>query len=370
MFLLITNHQSLITVFMERVYNFNPGPATLPLEVLEEVRDRFMDFSGMSILEISHRSQEFASIIDQAKDLLAELMGLPKNYQILFLQGGASIHFAMVPLNLMEDSADYSITGHWSNRALAAAKGVGNPKVVYSAEESKFKRTPRANEIQTNPGASYLHITTNNTIFGTEYREIPDTGEVPLIADMSSDILSQKIDTEKFALIYAGAQKNLGPAGISVVIIRDDLLERKPRELPDILTYSAHAEKGSLYNTPPVFAIFVLGQVLKWVKDLGGVDKMGKINKEKASLIYNVLDSSNFYRPHADNDSRSIMNITFTLPNQELTERFVAKAKAQGLVGLKGHRTVGGIRASIYNAFPLEGVKKLVKFMTEFERRA
>jgi phosphoserine aminotransferase len=270
----------------------------------------------------------------------------------------------------MERTADFSITGTWSLKALAAAKSVGEPRIVYSAEELGFKRTPRADEIKTNSDSSYLHITTNNTIFGTEYKEIPDTGDLPLIADMSSDILSQKIDIEKFGMIYAGAQKNLGPAGISVVIIRDDLLGRKPRKLPDILTYAAHADKGSLYNTPPVFAVFVLGLVLKWVKDLGGVEKMEQLNKEKASLVYNVLDSSEFYKAHAEKDSRSIMNITFTLPSQELTERFVSEAKEIGLVGLKGHRSVGGIRASIYNAFPLEGAKKLAEFMTEFERRA
>ncbi len=353
-----------------RVYNFNPGPATLPLEVLEEARDRFMEFGGMSILEISHRSKEFTHIINEARDLMRELMGLPKGYEVLFIQGGASIHFAMVPLNLLETSADFAITGHWSKRALAEAQHVGRTNVIYSDEKAGFRHTPRADQIEATPGANYLHITTNNTIYGTEYRDIPEMGKIPLVADMSSDILSQHIDVAKFALIYAGAQKNLGPSGISVVIIREGLLKRKLRDIPSILSYAVHAEKGSIYNTPPVFSIYVLNLVLKWLKKLGGVPAIEGINREKASLIYELLDGSEFYTAHADAESRSIMNITFTLPSEELTNAFVAEATAQGLVGLRGHRSVGGIRASVYNAFPLEGVKKLVAFMREFERKA
>ncbi len=356
---------------MERVYNFNPGPATLPLEVLEEARDRFMEFGGMSILEISHRSSAFSDIMDEAaRNLVVELMGLPKNYRVLFLQGGASIHFAMVPMNLLATSADYAITGHWSKRALGEAGHVGKTNVVYTAEERGFKATPKAGELNVNANADYLHITTNNTIFGTEYRDIPDAGDVPIVADMSSDILSQRIDASRMGLIYAGAQKNLGPSGVSLVIIREDLLERTPRDIPPILTYKAHAKKNSLLNTPPVFAIFCLGLVLKWLKKSGGIEAIEKTNREKAALIYEVLDASGFYTPHADHDSRSIMNITFTLPSAELTEKFVADAEQQRLVGLKGHRSVGGIRASVYNAFPVEGVRKLAAFMKEFERNS
>lgn len=324
----------------------------------------------MSVLEISHRSKEFGSIMDEARNLVRELMGVPQNYQILFLQGGASIHFAMVPMNILIGFADYAITGHWSKRALSEASKVGKTRVIFSDEERGFRRTPKPEEIIIDSDSSYLHITTNNTIYGTEYKTVPDTGDLPLVADMSSDIMAQKIDTSKFALIYAGAQKNLGPSGISLVIVRDDLLERRPRDLPSILTYRAHAEKGSLLNTPPVFAVFCLNLVLKWLRKLGGIDAIEKINREKADMIYDVLDSSDFYTAHADSDSRSIMNITFTLPDLDLTERFVAEAMSQGLVGLKGHRSVGGIRASVYNAFPMEGVRSLTKFMKKFERNA
>lgn len=355
---------------MERVYNFNPGPATLPLEVLTEVRERFMDFGGMSILEISHRSKEFLSIMTEAKELLIGLMGIPKGYSIVFLQGGASIHFAMVPMNFLITSADYAITGHWSKRALAEAGHVGPTNVVYSSEEGGFRRTPAAGEIHAHPDASYLHITTNNTIYGTEYASIPDTGNVPLIADMSSDILARHVDVSKFGMIYAGAQKNLGPSGLAIAVVRDDLMGRKPRDIPPFLTYAAHAEKDSLLNTPPVFGIWCLKLVLAWLARIGGVAAIEKINREKASLIYDVLDRSGFYRAHAEPDSRSIMNIAFTLPSQELTDRFIAGAAQRGLVGLKGHRSVGGIRASIYNAFPIEGARSLAAYMAEFERNA
>lgn len=354
----------------KRVYNFNPGPAILPLEALEYAHDHFMDFGGMSILEISHRSKEFANIIDEARALIKKLMEIPDNYDILFLQGGASIHFAMIPLNFLKEKADFAITGHWSKRAKEEAAAVGETNTAYSSEEGGFKKTPKSLELNIDENTSYIHITTNNTIYGTEYQEIPDTKNIPLVADMSSDILSQKIDISRFSLIYAGAQKNLGPSGVSVVIIKKDLLNTKVRNISSMLTYSAHAEKQSLYNTPPVFSIYILNLVLKWLKGLGGVETIEKINREKAALIYEVLDSSSMYKAHADKDSRSLMNITFTLPSQELTDRFISEAKERDLFGLKGHRSVGGIRASIYNAFPIEGVKLLTEFMKEFEKTA
>jgi phosphoserine aminotransferase len=342
----------------------------MPLSVLEKAQKTFMEFGGMSILEISHRSKEFSGIMERAEALVREHMELPANYRVLFIQGGASIHFGMVPLNLLKTSADFSITGHWSMRALEEANHVGKTRIVFSDEENNFKRTPRPDEIKADAQADYLHITTNNTIFGTEYQEIPDTGNAPLVADMSSDILSKRIDATKFALIYAGAQKNLGPAGVSLVIIRDDLLEKLPRDIPTMLTYRAHAATKSLYHTPPTFTIYCLMLVLEWIKEQGGIDSIEKINREKAKLLYDALDSSSFYEPHADKDSRSLMNITFRLASDDLTGRFLAEAAKSDLVGLKGHRSVGGIRASVYNAFPIEGVKVLVEFMKEFERKA
>lgn len=355
---------------MKRVYNFNPGPATLPLSVLEKARDTFMEFGGMSILEISHRSKEFSNIIERAESLVREHFELSDKYRVLFLQGGATIHFGMVPLNLLKTQADFSITGHWSKRALEEAEHVGETRVVFTDKDNGFKRVPGQDELRMDDEADYLHITTNNTIFGTEYQEIPDTGKVPLVADMSSDILSKRIDVEKLALIYAGAQKNLGPSGISLVIIRDDLLEKLPRDIPTMLTYRAHAAKKSLYHTPPTFTIYCLMLVLEWIKERGGIDAVERTNREKARLIYDTLDASSLYQPHADKGSRSLMNITFRLPSDDLTGRFVEEAAKLDLVGLKGHRSVGGIRASVYNAFPLEGVKKLVEFMKEFERNA
>ncbi len=355
---------------MPRLYNFNAGPAILPLEVLEQLQAGFMEFGGMSILEISHRSKEFDAIIDEARASIVDLMAIPADYEVLFLQGGASLQFAMIPLNFLATSADYVITGHWSKAALKEAKHIGATNVIYTAEEGGFKRTPRANEIIPTKGADYCHITTNNTIYGTEYRELPDTGSVPLIGDMSSDIMATAIDVKKFACIYAGAQKNLGPSGITVVVLRRDLIAKRARDLPTFLTYATHAEAKSLYNTPPVFSIWALMHVLRWVKKQGGVAAIEKTNREKAKVIYDVLDASTFYKGHADRDSRSLMNLTFTLPSEELTEKFVAEAKKRQMVGIKGHRSVGGIRASMYNAFPLEGARALATFMKEFERNA
>lgn len=353
---------------IERAHNFNAGPSALPLAAVEGIREGMMEFGGMSILEISHRSKEFGAIIDEASGLLAELMEIPTGYETLFLQGGAAHQFAMVPLNLMDSTADYSITGEWSKKALAEARVVGEPRVAFTSEEDGFRRVPKADEIGISENASYLHITSNNTIFGTEYHEFPKTGKIPLVADMSSDILSRKIDVGSFGLIYAGAQKNLGPAGVTAVIMRKELAERSYRDLPVILRYSTHAGKGSLYNTPPVFAIYATLHCLRWLKDQGGVDAVEKRNIEKAALLYNAIDASSLYEGVAEKDSRSRMNVTFTLASDGLTERFVSEAKEEGIVGIKGHRSVGGLRASIYNAIPMESVKALAAFMKEFER--
>lgn len=353
-----------------RVYNFNSGPATMPIEVLKEIRNGFMDFKGMSVLEISHRSQEFAAIIDEARDLIRELMHVPDGYHILFLHGGASMQFAMVPANLMVKTADYAITGHWAEKAFAEAKLMGSPQIAYSSEETGFDRVPEPAEISVSSGSGYLHITSNNTIYGTQYHEFPDARDVPLVADMSSDIMSREIDVSRFGLIYAGAQKNLGPAGMTVVIIREDLTKRSVRELPTLLKYSTHVEYSSLYNTPPVFAIYATLLVLRWTKRQGGVAKIEGRNRKKAAILYDALDASSLYKLRAQRESRSLMNVTFTLPSDEMTERFINGAKERGLVGLKGHRSIGGIRASIYNAFPIEGVRALVEYMREFEHMA
>ncbi|MFH1830396.1 MAG: 3-phosphoserine/phosphohydroxythreonine transaminase [Pseudomonadota bacterium] len=352
----------------ERIHNFNAGPSALPLEVLEEVHDGFMNFKGMSVLEISHRSKQFVAIMDEARSLIAELMDIPSIYKILFLQGGAAQQFAMVPLNLMDRSADYVITGHWAKRALAEARVVGDARVIYSSEDQGFTRVPDKGEIKPTDGASYVHITTNNTIYGTQYKQIPDTQGVPLIADMSSDILSRHLNISQFGLIYAGAQKNMGPAGVTCVIIRDDLLAHKPRALPDVLRYSTHAEKESLYNTPPVFAIYVMMLTLRWIKKLGGVKAIEQTNAIKAAMLYEAIDASSLYKGVAEPNSRSMMNVTFTMPSEELAERFVSEAAKSNIVGIKGHRSVGGLRASIYNASPLESVQALISFMKEFER--
>lgn len=357
-----------------RVYNFNPGPAVLPEPVLKEVQEHMMALPGvgMSILEISHRSATFENILNETIENLRKLANIPQNYKILFLGGGASLQFSMVPLNLMppKNKADYIVTGSWSKKAVKEAKRVGTVNIAASTEEENFKRIPKQDELKLDPDAAYVHYTSNNTIFGTEWHYIPEVGDVPLVCDMSSDIFSYPIDISKFGLIYAGAQKNLGPAGVTIVIIREDLLERSQDTLHTMLNYKIHAENNSLYNTPPVFAIYVVGLVAKWLLNLGGLEAIAKINEEKAKLIYDAIDSSNgFYRGHAEKDSRSKMNITFRLPSEELEKKFVKEATEQGLVGLKGHRSVGGLRASVYNAFPIEGAKALVEFMKEFQSK-
>lgn len=358
---------------MHRIYNFNPGPAMLPLPALEEAREEFLNYkgSGMSILEISHRSAQFEAVLQSAIARVKRLLGLDDRYQVLFMQGGASLQFALVPMNLAPNGApvDYVDTGTWSTKAIKEARILGNPvRVVASSEDQEFTYIPK--HIPVNTDAAYLHITSNNTIRGTQYRTFPDSGNVPLVSDMSSDIFSRVFDPAPFGLIYAGAQKNIGPAGVTLVIIRQDMLERVPGNLPTMLKYTTHAEKNSLYNTPPCFAIYMVELVLKWLEEqVGGLAKMEAINREKAALLYDYLDSQDFYRGTAQPDSRSWMNVTFRLPTAELEKKFIDEAQKAGLGGLKGHRSVGGCRASLYNAMPVEGVRALVEFMKDFVQR-
>jgi phosphoserine aminotransferase len=356
-----------------RIYNFSAGPAVLPLEVLEEAREHLIALPGvgMSILEISHRSKPFDDIIQGAEADIRTLAGIPEGYHVLFLQGGASLQFSMVPMNLLSQggSADYIVTGSWSQKAVKEAKRVGAVKIAATTEGENFARIPAQQELTLDPDAAYLHYTTNNTIFGTEFSYVPNAGRVPLIADASSDIFSGPIDVSKFALIYAGAQKNLAPAGLTLVIIRDDMLKRTPASLPTMLQYTIHAENKSLYNTPPVFTIYVMRLVLRWLLKSGGLEAIQQVNDRKAGKLYAEIDRTGFYRAHAQSGSRSRMNVTFRLPSEELEKTFAKDATAAGLDGLKGHRSVGGMRASIYNAFPEEGIDALVQFMQEFERK-
>jgi len=356
-----------------RVYNFSAGPAVLPESVLEEAQRHLVSLPGvgMSVLEISHRSKAFDAIIQGADADMRALAGIPANYRILFLQGGASLQFSMVPMNLLTSGsiADYIVTGDWAKKALKEAKKVGTTNVAASTEEGNFRRIPIQSELKLTPGAAYVHLTSNNTIHGTEWHALPDTGGVPLVCDASSDIFSRPIDASRFGLVYAGAQKNLGPSGVTMVIVRDDLLARSSDALPTMLNYKTQAENKSMYNTPPVFGVYILGLVLKWLIAQGGLAAIEKINVGKADLLYGELDRTTFWTPHADNGSRSLMNVTFRLPNEDLEKAFVKESTAAGFDGLKGHRSVGGIRASIYNAFPEQGVKDLVAFMREFERK-
>ncbi len=357
----------------ERIFNFSAGPAVLPVPVLEEAQRDMLSLPGvgMSVMEISHRSKTFDAIIGSAETGIRELLNVPDNYRILFLQGGASLQFSMVPMNFLpaDGSADYILTGSWGKKALKEAKRVGPVNVAATMADGGFTRVPGAGEISLNPGAAYVHITSNETIEGVQWKQEPDTGSVPLIADASSDILSRAIPVEKYGLIYAGAQKNIGPSGVTLVIIRDDLLQRIPDGMHTMLDYRTHVENKSLYNTPNTWGIYIINLVCKWIKDKGGISGMERENDEKARLIYDAIDATDFYRGHADADCRSAMNVTFRLPSEELEKKFTSEATAQGLDGLKGHRSVGGIRASIYNAFPREGAEALVSFMKEFERR-
>jgi phosphoserine aminotransferase len=356
-----------------RIHNFNPGPAALPLPVLEEAQASLLNYagSGMSVTEISHRSSFFEEILNDAIERTRRLLNLDSRFRVLFIQGGASLQFCMVPMNFLADgrSADYVDTGTWSTKAIKEAQLLDKPvQVVASSADRNYAYIPK--DIAFHPDAAYVHLTSNNTIKGTQWHRFPDTGGVPLIADMSSDILSRPFDVAPFGLIYAGAQKNIGPAGVCMVIIREDLLENVPDHLPSMLKYTTFAAKNSLYNTPPCFAIYMVQLVLKWIEEtIGGLEKMEAVNREKARRLYQVLDESGFYRPTADTDSRSLMNVTFRLADENLEKRFVEQALENDLGGLKGHRSVGGCRASIYNPTSLEAVDALIDFMQEFERR-
>jgi len=357
----------------ERIFNFSAGPAVLPVPVLEEAQRDLLSLPGvgMSVMEISHRSKTFDEIIAGAESGLRELLNIPSNYHILFLQGGASLQFSMVPMNFLpaDGSADYILTGSWGKKALKEAKKVGAVNVAATMADGGFTRVPSREEIGLNSHAAYVHITSNETIEGVEWKSEPDVGNVSLVADASSNILSRVIDVNKYGVIYAGAQKNMGPSGLTLVILREDLLPRVPEGLPTMLDYRTHVENKSLYNTPNTWGIYILRLVCKWLQDKGGIGAMQRENEQKAQLIYDAIDASDFYRGHADADCRSLMNVTFRLPDQDLDKKFVTEATAQGLDGLKGHRSVGGIRASIYNAFPKAGVEALVSFMKDFERR-
>jgi len=357
----------------ERIFNFSAGPAVLPVPVLEEAQRDMLSLPGvgMSVMEISHRSKTFDDIIGRADTGLRELMGIPENYHILFLQGGASLQFSMIPMNFLpaDGSADYILTGSWGKKALKEAKRVGGVNVAATMADGGFTRVPAQDELNLNKNAAYVHLTTNETIEGVEWKHEPEVGDVPLFADASSDILSHSIPVDKYALIYAGAQKNMGPSGVTLVILRDDLLQRIPDGLHTMLDFRTHVENKSLYNTPNTWGIYIISLVCKWIKDKGGMSVMERENEEKAKLLYDAIDATEYYRGHADHDSRSTMNVTFRLPSEELEKKFTAEATAQGLDGLKGHRSVGGIRASIYNAFPRAGVEALVSFMKDFERK-
>ncbi len=355
---------------MNRVYNFSAGPSMLPLPVLEQAQKELVCYgdTGMSVMEMSHRSKAFDDIIKQAEADIRDLMNIPDNYKVLFLQGGGNTQFAMVPLNLYKKGkADYVQTGQWAKKAAQEAKKWGDVHIVASSEDKVYSYIPKLDKSMFDPEADYFHITYNNTIYGTRYTKIPDTGNVPLVGDLSSCIMSEVIDVTKFGLIYAGAQKNIGPAGVTVVIIREDLLGNAKPECPTMLDYKIHADKDSLFNTPPCYAIYVAGLVFKWLKQMGGVAEMQKVNEEKAGILYDFLDNSSLFKGTVVPEDRSLMNVPFVTGDDDLNAKFIKEATAAGLVNLKGHRTVGGMRASIYNAMPVEGVKTLVEFMKKFE---
>ncbi len=356
-----------------KVYNFNAGPAMLPREVMEKAQKEFVDYkgSGCGIIEHSHRGAEFTEVCERAERNVRELMGISDDYAVLFLQGGASLQFAMVPMNIMlpDTVSEYVDSGHWSGAAIKQAELLGKVKVIASSKTTSYDRIPEMRHWKVDPKASYLHITTNNTIEGTQYHDFPELESgVTLVADMSSDIMSRVLDVNLFGLIYAGAQKNLGPSGVTLVIIRKDLMARVPKTTPAMLKYSVHAENKSLYNTPSTFSIYMLALVTDWLKGLGGIAAMEKINDAKSEALYENIDADGFYRSKVEHASRSRMNVVFRLPTEELEEKFLKEAKKNGMLGLKGHRSVGGVRASIYNAMPLEGVEMLIDFMNDFEK--
>ncbi|WP_193373926.1 3-phosphoserine/phosphohydroxythreonine transaminase [Paenibacillus sabinae] len=357
----------------KRAYNFNAGPAALPLEVLERAQAEFVDFreTGMSIMEMSHRGAVYESVHNEAQERLLSLLGNPSGYKVLFIQGGATTQFAMIPLNFLSEGkvGSYVMTGSWADKAFKEAKIAGGAHVAATSEDKKFLAIPDLGSIKPADNAAYLHITSNETIEGTQYSEFPDTGSLPLIADMSSDILSRAFDVNKFGLIYAGAQKNLGPSGVTVVIAKEELIAESPSNIPTILRYSTHYKNNSLYNTPPSYSIYMVNQVLKWIEEQGGLAGVEAKNRDKAGLLYNTIDGSGgFYRGVAEQGSRSIMNVTFRMESEELEKKFIKASEQEGFVGLKGHRSVGGLRASIYNAVPYESIKALTDFMSHFQK--
>lgn len=357
---------------MSRVYNFSAGPSMLPEKVLKTAAEEMLDYkgSGQSVMEMSHRSKTYQAIIDEAEALLREIMNIPDNYKVLFLQGGASTQFAMIPLNLMNknNKADFVITGQWAKKAYKESARYGKANVVASSEDKVFSYIPKLDKSTFTPDADFFHICMNNTIYGTKWHTLPETGDVPLVADISSCILSEPIDVSKFGMLYAGAQKNMAPAGVTVVIIREDLIGNAMDICPTMLNYATHAENGSMFNTPPCYCIYIAKLVLEWIKnDIGGLEKMKEINEKKAKILYDFLDSSEIFKGTVVPEDRSLMNVPFVTGNDELDAKFVKEATAAGFVNIKGHRTVGGMRASIYNAMPTEGVEKLVEFMKAFE---
>ncbi len=356
---------------MNRVYNFSAGPSMLPEAVLKKAADQMLSYEGcgMSVMEMSHRSKIYESIIYGAEDLLRKIMNIPEDYHVFFLQGGASTQFSMVPLNLMNKNgkADFVITGQWSKKAFAEASRYGQARKVASSEDAVFNYIPKLDSSMFDKDADYVHITHNNTIYGTRYNTLPETGNVPLVADISSDILSQEIDVSKFGLLYAGAQKNVAPAGVTIVIVKKDLVGNAKDFTPVMLNYETHIKDRSMYNTPPAYCIYIMKLVLEWLENLGGVAEMQKINEKKAAILYDFLDNNSMFKGTVVKEDRSLMNVPFVCPTEELNTKFIAEASENGFVNLKGHRTVGGMRASIYNAMPTEGVEKLVDFMKKFE---
>lgn len=358
-----------------RKWNFNPGPATLPLSVLEKLKESTVELNGlgMSILEISHRSKDFEAILNDTKKLYHELLGFSEEYDTIFLGGGASLQFAMIPMNFLDGGvADYVVTGSWSKKALKEAKLFGKPNVAASTESENFTRLPKEEEIKYSTDSRYIHFTSNNTIYGTQWHKFPKTPEgIPVFCDMSSDILSRKFDPDKFSLIYAGAQKNLGPAGVTIITMKKSLLNSAKEGLTTMLSYKTHFNENSLYNTPPVYAIYVIKLVLEWAKELGGLSKIEEINDKKAELLYSIMDKyPDYYKGTVkDKNSRSFMNVTFRMPSEELEAKFIKEASSAQFHGLKGHRSVGGIRVSMYNALPLEGIEKLCQFMEDFKKK-
>ena len=356
---------------MARVYNFSAGPSMLPEEVLKTAADEMLEYgaTGQSVMEMSHRSKEYDAIIKEAEADLRDIMNIPDNYEVLFLQGGASTQFAMVPLNLMNKNkkADFIITGQWANKAYKEAARFGNARVVASSADKTYSYIPKTTAADFDKDADYVHICMNNTIYGTKFHTLPDVGDVPLVADISSCILSEPIDVSRFGVLYAGAQKNVAPAGVTIVIIRKDLIGNAMDNTPTMLNYQTHSENGSMFNTPPCYCIYIAGLVFKWIKKMGGLEAMKAYNEKKAKILYDFLDSSKLFKGTVVPEDRSLMNVPFVTGNEELDAKFVAEAKAAGFVNIKGHRSVGGMRASIYNAMPIEGVEKLVAFMKKFE---